>query len=366
MLIIDNGMVKEILSMKECIEIQEVAFKALETGKAIHRPRIDMYAPTGRVSDYYRWGTMEGWYDDIFAIRMKSDIVAWPQSPGGKMTESKYCIRPGTYCGLIMLFSSINGEPLSIINDGLLQHMRVGGGAGLGAKLLARTDATTVGMLGSGGMARSYLEAFCAVRPIKKCKIFSPTRKNREAFADEMSVKLGIKVDPVDSAREAVRNVDILSSATDSMTPTFEAEWLEPGMHVAVLGPGEVSEEVEARFDVKIRQGIVGLRLPETDRIRMAVGMSPIAWVAGSKEQMESLPKKTKWNTYKADYPDFCDLTFGRAQGRTSDKEVTFYLNMGNQGLQFASVGGLVYRKAKALDIGRQLPAEWMLQDIRD
>ncbi len=366
MLFIHNNMVEQVLSMKDCIAVQELAFKALETGDAIHRPRIDMYMPTDRTDGYYRWGTMEGWYDEIFAIRMKSDIITWPQTGNGGWTEEKYCIEPGTFCGLILLFSSKNGAPLAMINDGVLQHMRVGGGAGIGAKHLARNDATTVGMLGSGGMARTFLEAFCAVRPITTCKVYSPTRENRETYAREMSEKLGVEVVPVDSAREAVRGVDILSTATDSMSPTFEPDWLEPGMHVAMLGPAEVSPQAGSKFDVKIRQGIGGLKLPETERIRMEIGMSPVAWIAGTKEQMQRLPPKTVGSGFGGDYPDFCDLVYGRTQGRTSKNQITFYHNMGNQGLQFAAVGGLVYRKVQALNIGRQVPTEWVVQDIRD
>ncbi len=366
MLFIHNNMVEQVLSMKDCIAVQELAFKALETGNAIHRPRIDMYMPTDRTDGYYRWGTMEGWYDEIFAIRMKSDIITWPQTGNGGWTEEKYCMEPGTFCGLILLFSSKNGAPLAMINDGFLQHMRVSGGAGIGAKHLARNDATTVGMLGSGGMARTFLEAFCAVRPITTCKVYSPTRENRETYAREMSEKLGVEVVPVDSAREAVRGVDILSTATDSMSPTFEPDCLEPGMHVAMLGPAEVSPQAESKFDVKIRQGIGGLKLPETERIRMEIGMSPVAWIAGTKEQMQRLPPKTVGSGFGGEYPDFCDLVYGRTQGRTSKDQITFHHNMGNQGLQFAAVGGLVYRKVLALNIGRQVPTEWLVQDIRD
>jgi alanine dehydrogenase len=366
MLFIHNDVVEKVLTMKDCIEVQEEAFKAMETGAAIHRPRIDMYTPTERTDGYYRWGTMEGWYDGIFAIRMKSDVITWPQTGNGGWTEEKYCVAPGTFCGLVMLFSSKNGEPLAMINDGVLQHMRVGAGAGIGAKHLARADAATVGMLGSGGMARTFLEAFCAVRPIKSCKVFSPTRANREAYASEMSGKLGIEVTPVDSAREAVRGVDILSTSTDSMSPTFEADWLEPGMHVAMLGPCEISSEAEARFDVKIRQGIGGLKMPESDRIQSEIGMSPVAWVAGSNEERKRLPPKTPSSGFGGDYPDFCDLMFGRAKGRTSADQVTFYHNMGNQGLQFAAVGGLVYRKVRDKDAARSVPTEWFTQDIRD
>ena len=366
MLFLHNDAVEKLLSMKECIEIQEEAFKKLETGESIHRPRIDMYTPCGREDGYYRWGTMEGWYDGIFAIRMKSDIITWPGAAKGNWTEEKHCIEPGTFCGLIMLFSSENGEPLGLINDGVLQHMRVGAGAGIGAKHLSRADAKSVGMLGAGGMARTFLAAFKEVRDIRHVKVFSPTKANRELFAAEMSKKLNIEIEPVATAREAVRGVDILSTATDSMSPTFEANWLEPGMHVAMLGPCEISAETEARFDISIRQGVGGLKLPETKRIKMEIGMSPLAYIGGTEEQMKRLPSKTPGNGFGGDYPDFCDLIYGRTPGRTSNDEITFYHNMGNQGLQFASVGGLVYRKALKQGVGRGLPTEWFVQDIRD
>ena len=96
--------------------------------------------PCDRPDGYWRWGTMEGASRKIgvFAIRMKSDIVYWPNGD----TEEKYCMQPGTWCGLVMVFSVRNGEPLAIINDGLMQHMRVGGCAGLGTKYLARENAS--------------------------------------------------------------------------------------------------------------------------------------------------------------------------------------------------------------------------------
>ncbi len=366
MLFLHNDVIERLLEMKDCIDVQEQAFLAMEDGQAIHRPRVDMYTPSAPQDGYYRWGTMEGWYNGVFAIRMKSDVITWPQTDNGGWTEDKYCVEPGTYCGLIMLFSSENGAPLAIINDGILQHMRVGAGAGIGVKHLSKTNSEVVGMLGSGGMARTYLEAFCAVRPIKSCKVYSPTKENREAFAKEMSAKLEIDIEPVSGAREAVMGADILSSATDSMMPTFEASWLEPGMHVVNLSNREVSQEVHARFDVVIRQGIAGLKVEETERIQSERGMSPMAWIAGSESEMQRLPQKSDGPGFGGDWPDFCDLAYGRTPGRTSDEQITFYHNIGNQGLQFAAVGGLALAKAREAGIGRDLPREWFVQDIRD
>jgi alanine dehydrogenase len=168
----------------------------------------------------------------------------------------------------VFLFSTVNGEPLAMMNDGILQHMRVGATAGLGVKHLARKDSQVVGMIGSGGMARTYLQAFQAVRQLHECRVYSPTQRNREAYADEMSEQLGLRVVAVDSPEEAVRGADIVSTCTDAMHPVVQGEWLEPGMHVTNLQSDEWDPAMFARFDVLIRQGASGLT-PTSDSDRM-------------------------------------------------------------------------------------------------
>jgi alanine dehydrogenase len=378
MLILNNDDVGALLTMADCIRVQEAAFRQLPTGGAMHRPRIDMYMPCDRTDGYFRWGSMEGANDGYFAIRMKSDIITWPRDAAGNWTEEKYCREPGTYCGLIFLISTRNGEPLAFINDGVLQHFRVGGGAAIGVKYLAREDTHTVGMLGSGGMARTFLEAFTCVRPIKSCKVFSPTARNREAFAEEMSQRLGIEVRAVASAREAVRGVDLLSSCTDSMAPVYDADWIEAGMHVTNLGRREVPDTAMDRFDVIVRQGTAGLQMRQTERFQAERGLSPAAFIGGSTEEMVRIPAKNPQpgmggdspefsdRGRGSDKPDFADLVSGKCAGRTSREQVTFYRNVGNQGLQFSAVGGWVYEQAVARKIGREIPTAWFLQDIRD
>jgi alanine dehydrogenase len=321
---------------------------------------------------------MEGASDDYFAIRMKSDIVTWPKDAAGNWTEEKYCVAPGTFCGVILLVSTRNGEPLAFINDGVLQHMRVGAGAALGVKYLAREDAHVVAMLGSGGMARTFLEAFCCVRDIRECRVYSPTPANREAFAAEMSARLGIAVRAVDMPRDAVRGADIVSSCTDSMTPVYDAAWIEPGMHVTNLGFHELPAAALARFDVAVRQGDAGLELVETERVQAGIGHSPAALIGGTVEQMRRLPPKAAADGIMADseaaasrragrlLPTFADLVSGAVPGRTSAGQVTFYRNNGNQGLQFSAVGGWVYAEARRRNHGRDIPTEWFLQDVRD
>ncbi len=378
MLIINNDIVHDILTMKDCIAVQEEAFRQLATGEAMHRPRIDMYMPCDGDEGYFRWGSMEGANGGFFAIRMKSDIITWPRDANGNWTEEKYCREPGTYCGVIFLLSTRNGEPLAFINDGNLQHMRVGGGAGIGVKHLSRRDSHSVGMLGSGGMARTYLEAFCAVRDIGKCKVYSPDPDHREAYAEEMTARLGIAVTAVDDPREAVRGVDILSSCTDSMKPVYQADWIEPGMHVTNLGRREVSDQTMDCFDVVVRQGTGGLQMRQTERFQAERGLSPAAFIGGTPEQMARIPEKNPEPGFGGDSPeftdrgrggdkpDFADLITGKTPGRTSDDQVTFYRNVGNQGLQFSAVGGLVYTIARERGLGHEIPTDFFLQDIRD
>jgi alanine dehydrogenase len=370
-LLINNDVVKQVLTIDETIRAQEEAFLGLITRDSVHRTRIDVYVPCDREDGYFRWGTMEGASKTlcVHAIRMKSDIVFWPTDANGNRTEDKYCMEPGTYCGLIFLVSTRTGEPLAIINDGYLQHMRVGGGSGLGAKYLARKDAKAVGMLGSGGMARTYLKAFCSVRPIETVRIFSPTKANREVYAAEMSEELGVQIIPVDSAEEAVSGADIVSCCTDAMQPVFKGEWLRPGMHVTNLGNYELDSATFKLADVVIKQGVPGVSVNDPhQRVEVGRGHSPIAYIAGSDEEVARLPLPAETDDQfgQERYPFFTDLASGSTRGRTSDDDITVYLTTGFQGLQFAAVGSAVYNAAKAQGLGHELPTAWFLQDIRD
>lgn len=366
MLLIDNNVVKQVLTMRECIEAQERAFAGTLTGASVSRPRIDMFVPCNREDGYYRWGSVEGASDGVLAVRLKSDVMIWPEGPGGTRTESKYCMRPGTYCGLVLLFSTQDGEPLAIINDGHLQHMRVGASAAVGARLLAREDAHAVGMIGSGGMARTVLQALVEVRDIKIVKVYSRVAANREAFAKEMTDRLHITVEPVASAREAVRGADVLATCTDSMNPVIEGGWIERGMHVVNIGPHDLGPDAVARMDVVVRQGVDALPIPEDGVFRKGVGHSHGAFVGGSPEEQKRLPKSSPKRVAQTSGPLYADVISGRAPSRTSPSQVTQYRPVGNWGLQFSSVGAVVYRRAKEQGLGRMLPTEWFLQDIKN
>src|SRR3990172_10360512 len=196
-LILNNDDVKQVLNMKITREAVEKAYGELAREEAVCRPRIDIQIPTKDGGKIYQWGTMEGGSTSgYFAIRMKSDVI-YEQEYQGAITQEKYCVRPGRFCGLILLTSIETGEPLALINDGYLQHVRVGADSGIGAKFMAREDATVVGMIGSGGMARSPGETFLLARKIKKIQVYSPTKPNRDAYGKEVSEQFGLEVVPM-------------------------------------------------------------------------------------------------------------------------------------------------------------------------
>lgn len=365
MIFLTNEHIQSVLTVSGCLEAMEEAYRELIEEQAAYRPRIDFYVP--EKPHYYRWGTMEGVSRKlgIFAIRMKSDMLVWERR-GELQTEDKYCVRPGTYCGLIFLLSTKNGEPLALMNDGVLQHMRVGACAGLGAKYLSREDSEILGILGSGGMARSYTTAICEVRSIRRGRVFSPTAANREQFAREMSEKLNIELEPVDSPEKAVKKADIVTLTTDSLRPVIRAEWLEPGMHVTNVRSNEIDRDVLARFDVIARLGSATLHLEKRPPGTIGGSDGMFAYFAGTDEEKKQVPTAPSRAIDNPKVGTLPDLMAGRWPGRTNANQITFLNNQGTQGLQFAAVGGTAYRLAREKGLGHPLPLEWFLQDIRD
>ena len=360
MLLIDNQTVAKILDIKGCIEALEIGYRDLINERAAYRGCYDLFVPNDDPKLMYRWGTMEGASRsfETFAIRMKSDMLEWPE---GKTVE-KYCIEPGTFCGVVMVFSTRNGEPLAIINDGIIQHMRVGGCAGLGAKYLSREDSTVVGIYGAGGMARTYLLAFNQVRKIREVKVYSPTKQNRERYANEMAERLGIKVLPVERPEEAARGCDIVATCTDSIQVIVDdPDWIEPGMHLTCVKANEWNTDIVKSADLVIKMGRPTLNL---DVGQMRIG-GEAAVVAGNAAEIKRIANP-KVDIFSAEFPLLTDIMSGKLKGRTDAQQVTFFVNSGTQGLQFASTAGYVVREAKRRGLGQQIPTDWFLQDIRD
>jgi len=367
MLFLNNDDVKRVLTMEITMGALDKAYRELARQEAVCRPRIDIQIPTEDPEKIYQWGTMEGGsMSGYFAIRMKSDVI-YEQEYLGAITQEKYCVRPGSFCGLILLNSIKNGEPLALINDGYLQHMRVGADSGIGAKYMARADATVIGMIGSGGMARSHVESFLQARPkLKKIQVYSPTKANREAYAKEISENYGLEVIPMSNPRDVYKGAHIVAGCTDSAIPIVIGKWLEEGTHVTCVG-GKPDEDALRRIDVSLRLGNAPAPwgLPE-----FGLADEYITYAAKPKDsagfQMKRAGKRGHGVIAEDRAVFLTDILSGAKQARVSNKQIT-YSERGNiQGAQFFAVAGRVYELAKEKGLGREMPTEWFLQDIRD
>src|SRR5579862_1722529 len=228
-LILSNDDVGKLITMPDCIAVLEEAYVELAEGRGVSRTRSDSITPTsGRADALYSLKSMDGVIPKlgVGAVRINSDIVTWPKK-GNNIRREKVPAAPGNrYVGLVLLFSTENGEPLAIFPDGAMQRMRVGAANGLGAKYLARKNAATVGLLGSGWQAGAQLMAACAVRDIAAIRCFSPNADSRDAFAREMSATLGMEVLPAATPEEAIDDADIVMCATNTVDPIFFQRWI--------------------------------------------------------------------------------------------------------------------------------------------
>jgi ornithine cyclodeaminase/alanine dehydrogenase-like protein (mu-crystallin family) len=362
-LFLNNDHVKELLTMKNTIEALEESYTKFSKGEGVCRPRVDIVIPTSDPTKHYEFGSMDGGSANGYAaIRIKSDIV-YESEYNGTVTKEKYCVQPGMYCGLILLFRVENGEPVAFINDGFLQHYRVGADSGIGVKHMAKEGEITVGMLGSGGMARSHIDAFREVRTIKKIKVYSPTKANRELYAKEIEDKYGIETIPYDNPKDVHQEVDVLCSCTDASIPVIQAAWLEPGTHITSIG-GRPNEETFSRIDRYLRFGNATVprnNLVASDEVLTFV--TPILEDSLSSRRSNRLPPYELVD--KSLQISYADIISG-TPGRTSPEQIT-YSERGNlQGAQFHAVAGRVYEAAIKGGIGNTFPTEWLLQDIID
>lgn len=374
MLFLNNDDVERVLTMEDTLRVIEEGHRELARGELAGRPRVDVYTETPDAEKFHRWGTMEGASKSLqrFAIRMKSDVVSWPVRHGIRV-EDKYCVHPGLYCGIVFLFSTEDGAPLAVINDGYLQHMRVAALYALGVKYLARAGASIIGMLGSGGMARSHLAAFSCIRRVTKVKVFSPTREHCEAYAEEMNRKLGVDVMPCRSAEEAADRVDILASCTNSKQPTIHARLLEKGMHLTQVSR-EFADDVNPKLDVCIGGG-PSSQVFDGAAIDDSQGFP--TYLAGRRDALQGAmgiakPRGNRNKEFRGRLVALADLIAERVPGRLNDAEISASsgIKVGGEdsvkGLQFVTVASLIYDRAREAGLGQTIPTDWFLQTIRD
>jgi ornithine cyclodeaminase/alanine dehydrogenase-like protein (mu-crystallin family) len=278
----------------------------------------------------------------------------------GLRTQEKYCIEPGLFCGLVFLFSVHSGEPLAILNDGLLQQMRVGVDAGLGVKYMAREDSEVLGLFGAGSLARSIATSILGVRRIVRIQVYDPRASSSARYAEELRKAHDVEVLIVNDPGDVYRGADILAECTNSADPkVVRGRHVEIGTHIVSVGR-RMDADAFLRIDRSLRFGdatpVAGQATVKDEHqlyVTPAISEGALGHSPGFRRDIDG-----------AKIVYFKDLLDG-VVGRRGPSEVT-YSERGNiMGAQFHAMAGRVYELASERGAGRQVPTEWFLEDIR-
>jgi len=364
-LFLTNEEVRQILTIDDCLEVLDKAYFEHGAGRAVNPPLVNLITPDDSPNademEKYHWlRSMPGGVQKlgVSAIRVNSYRVGYRETNGMK-NKVRLPTAPGNqYTGVIILFSIYTGEPLLMCPDGFLQRLRVGATAGLGVKYLAREDSATLGVIGSGFQAETHITATCAVRPIKRIKVYSRDVERRTQFASRMENLLDIETVPVNEARDAVVGSDVVMTTTNSLKPVLMGEWLEEGTHVGSVLDLEVDVPALQRFDkiVTSRRGMLwhDYTLGDLENDRVPEGNPHgLPHYNQSKEQRGRKDIPIDWDSL----PTLGEIMNGKASGRTDKSQVTYFINIGD-GIQFAAVGQKLLEIAQQKGMGRELPSE--------
>jgi alanine dehydrogenase len=237
-----------------------------------------------------------------------------------------------------LLYSSSDGRLKAMIEADLFGQMRTGAASGLATRLLARTDARILGVVGTGRQSRAQVLAVCAVRPIKRVNVYARTPEHRESYARAMERELGLEVVPVVSGEACAAEADVVVTITNSVEPVCRTGWLAPGAHVNAAGANsadrrELDGETVLRAAVKVTDHLEQAKV-EAGEFRDLVEAGKLAW---------------------SDIRELGELVTGKAKGRTSPSELTLFKSLGIA-LEDVAFAELVYQRALAAGAGRPIP----------
>ena len=317
-LFLNEKEVIELLPMAECIDVLDKVFSYAAKGLGDNKPRTRIRLPKGFL--HFMAAACMG--PDLSGFGYK----AYTSFPGGGANS------------LMMLYHSETGELVSVMEAATMGKIRTGAASGLATSYMARADASTVGIIGTGYQARTQLEAVCAVRDVKKASAFSRTPEKREAFAARMSQRLNIKVVPTESAEECVRNADIVITITPSREPVLKGEWLKEGCHVNAAGSNHwMRREIDDQ--VVERAGLIVVDDLEQAKLECGDLMAPAERGV------------FRWNMAH----ELKDLVAGRLGGPPEKGSITIFESQG-VALEDVAAALHVYHKAKEQGIGQDLP----------
>lgn len=315
-LLLSEADVKSILTMPMTLELVESSFRRLAEGKATLQYRQRLHVPGQGVLNHMA----------------AADLTT------GYMGLKIYSIARDGARFVVPLFQATSGELVALIEADYLGQMRTGAATGVATKFMAREDARVAAIIGTGLQARTQLEAIAPVRRLQSIRAFGRDAARREAFAREMTSRLGIPVKAVSSAEEAVRGAQIVSTATTSKEPVLLGRWLEPGMHINAIGVNQAQKR-ELDTEAVMRSGFISADSREQSKIEAGDLIHAFAQEAA------------RWETVR----EFADVVAGRIKARASAEQITLFKSNG-VATEDIVVAGRIYEIARERKIGREMP----------
>ena len=239
---------------------------------------------------------------------------------------------------VLPLFDADSGDPLALLDGARLNPYKTGAVGAVGVDALAREDAETVGLFGSGSQARGQLRAVATVRDLSRVNVYSPTSDHRESFAAEMNEQLDVTVAAVASPAAAVEGSDIVITATNAAEPVFDGDRLEPGTHVTAMGQYNPSKRELDATTIERATYVPDLR----ERVDQDAGSFIHAKSEGVVDDDHV-------------HAELGEVVAGEAPGRTSDDEITVF-DSGGTAIETVAAAGMLYEKATERDLGTDLP----------
>jgi alanine dehydrogenase len=241
-----------------------------------------------------------------------------------------------TVMAMIELVDPQTGFPISVMDGTWITNMRTGAAAGVATKYLARDDSEIVGLVGAGVQATTGLEAINEVMDIKEVKVACRTCETKEIFAEIASKKYGIKVEAVDTIKEAVKGSDVLLTTTPAREPVVKSKWIDDGTHINAMGadaPGK--QELDSHVLQKAKIFID-------------------CWDQASHSGEINIPVHEGLVRRSDIIGKIGDVILGTVPGRTADGEITVFDSTG-LAVQDIVTAWNVYEKALKQGIGQKM-----------
>ena len=235
------------------------------------------------------------------------------------------------------LFDAESGRMEALLDGASMNPFKTGAAGAVGVDALAREDATTLAMIGSGAQARGQLKATATVRDFEAVRVFSPTRESRESFAADFDDRLDADVSAVGSAAEALDGADVVVTATKAEVPVFDDADLPDGAHVTAMGQYDRGKQEIPPETVARSTYVPDLR----ERAFQDAGAFLAALDDGLVDEDHV-------------HAELGEVVAGHEPGRTSDDEVTVF-DSGGTGIETVAAAWNLYRRAEEQGLGRTL-----------